>query len=223
MSVKYWEHLRKMRIGSNPRRRSQLIVAAILCAVALPLSGCSAFTGVQNAWTYNAGWNEKMLRDKNYFSARRAWKTRAHCFENQKYIKDFARGFRAGYMDIADGGTGCTPTFPPREYWGWRYQSCEGQAKVSAWFSGFPHGARAAEEDGIGNYSQIQTSLGIQQEYAQHGLMSSDYTGVYPIPEKAVPNGLNGPVVGNVPAPAAEAYIESSESFLPQVQPVIGY
>ncbi len=56
---------------------------------------------------------------------------------------------------VADGSDGCTPSFPPNTYWGWRYQSAEGQAKVAAWFSGYPHGARAAEEDGVGNWTQI--------------------------------------------------------------------
>ncbi|MCE3015802.1 MAG: hypothetical protein ACK56W_04385 [Pirellula sp.] len=129
-----------------------------------------------------------MLRDKHTIAAKRAWNARSSCFQNQKYIKDFARGFRAGYMDVADGGTGCVPSFPPREYWGWRYQSCEGQAKVSAWFSGFPHGVRAAEEDGIGNYYQMQSSAGVQQQYAQHGMLDPAYQGIYPIPQTAIPN-----------------------------------
>lgn len=106
-------------------------------------------------------------------------------------------------MDVADGGTGCVPTFPPREYWGWKYQSCEGQARVAAWFAGYPHGARAAEEDGIGNYYQIQTSANIQHQYSQHGLMDPAYQGIYPVPPDAVPNpytlqqGLQP--VGNLP------------------------
>ncbi|XZE36397.1 hypothetical protein SH501x_001963 [Pirellulaceae bacterium SH501] len=190
MSVNFTELAAAISNVSKKRSRRRLVVAMLLGAVVLPFGGCSAFTGLHNVWTYNAGWNEKMLRDRNAVSARRAWHARKDCFANQKYIKDFARGFRAGYMDIADGGTGCVPTFPPREYWGWRYQSCEGQAKVSAWFSGFPHGARAAEEDGIGNYSQIQTSLSIQQQYAQHGLLDPSYQGMYPIPQQAVPDGI---------------------------------
>ena len=165
MSVKLWERVREIGRVSKASSKRRLVLAALLGAALLPMcSGCSAFTAANNSWTYNRQWNDKMLRDKHVVAAKRAWNARSSCFQNQKHVKDFARGFRAGYMDVADGGTGCVPSFPPREYWGWRYQSCEGQAKVSAWFSGFPHGVRAAEEDGIGNYYQMQTSAGIQRQ-----------------------------------------------------------
>jgi hypothetical protein len=59
---------------------------------------------------------------------------------------------------------------------------------VAAWFAGYPHGARAAEEDGIGNYYQVQTSANIQHQYAQHGLLDPAYQGIYPVPANAVPN-----------------------------------
>jgi hypothetical protein len=213
MSVKLWKRAGRAQSKCSSRRRS--IIAAILAAVVLPLGGCTA---MHNSWTYNSYWNEKMLRDKNTVAARRAWHARSACFANQKDLKDFARGFRAGYMDIADGGTGCLPTFPPREYWGWKYQSCEGQAKVAAWFAGFPHGARAAEEDGIGNYSQIQTSLPVQQQYAQQGMLDPSYQGIYPIPEAAVPNAYTG---ATKPMNQGELIMQndSAPTLLPTDQP----
>ena len=110
-------------------------------------------------------------------------------------MKEFAQGFKAGYMEIADGGTGCSPAFPPREYWGWKYQSCEGQARVAAWYAGYPHGARAAEEEGIGSWTQIQTSTSIQQQYAQHGMLNQSSSGIYPIAQSAIPNGRPQAVV----------------------------
>ncbi len=101
----------------------------------------------------------------------------------KKHLHEFCEGFRAGYDAIAEGGDGCTPAFPPRQYWGWRYQSAEGQEKVAAWYAGFPHGARAAEEDGIGNWGQIQTSSAIQQRYDEHGMLGPGQTpGMYPMP-----------------------------------------
>jgi hypothetical protein len=151
----------------------------------LPIGGCH---GLQNCCKVGNYWNEKMLRDKHAWAAKRAWNDRFTCFENQPHVRDFANGFKAGYIDVADGGTGCVPTFPPRDYWGWKFQSCEGQARVSAWFAGYPHGARAAEEEGIGNYYQIQTSMNIQQQYAQHGRLDPAYQGIYPVPQQAVPS-----------------------------------
>jgi hypothetical protein len=190
MSLKHTE-LKKprqvQRFSSSIRRRSIRFV--VLISALFQITGCSAWTGVNNSWKYNGSWNETMMGYRNRCSSSKAWHSRKHHFCNQKYLKEFAHGFKSGYENVADGGNGCTPAFPPREYWGWKYQSCEGQARVAAWFSGFPHGARAAEEDGIGHWTQIQTSSNIQQQYAQRGMLNQSYAGIYPIPESAVPNG----------------------------------
>jgi hypothetical protein len=162
--------------------RWQLCAVLVTGSALVPTTGCTALTGVQQAWTYNSYWNEGIMGYRHTCMASKAWHGRKHYFANQPNLKDFARGFKAGYMSVADGGDGCTPAFPPREYWGWKYQSCEGQARVSAWFSGYPHGVQAAEQEGIGGWTQIQTSKGIQNEYVQHGRMPSDYNGTYPVP-----------------------------------------
>jgi len=154
-----------------------------------PFAGCTAFTAANNGYQYNGYWNKTMMGQRNKSSAAKAWHSRKHHFCNEKYLREFSQGFKAGYMEVADGGTGCTPAFPPREYWGWKYQSCEGQARVAAWYSGFPHGARAAEEGGIGGWTQIQTSSTVQQQYAQHGMLNQSSSGMYPIAQSAIPNG----------------------------------
>ena len=126
-------------------------------------------------------------------------------------------------MDVADGGTGCTPAFPPRDLWGWKYQSCEGQARVAAWFAGYPHGARAAEEDGIGNWNQIQTSSSIQEQYAQRGMLAPNAAGMYPIPQAAVPNGMPQPEFpGPHGFPIDHTMEEIDESSLPTDGETIG-
>ncbi|MCU0710709.1 MAG: hypothetical protein MUC43_01525 [Pirellula sp.] len=193
----------------RPVKRRLLL--ALLAAVLLPVSGCQTlYTGL-GIGNY---WNEKRLRDRNAWAAKNAWNSRFECFTNQPHLRDFSKGFKAGYMDVADGGTGCVPIFPPREYWGWKYQSCEGQARVAAWFAGYPHGARAAEEDGIGNYYQVQTSANIQHQYAQHGLMDPAYQGMYPVPPDAVPNpyGLQPGVNMSGGAPIPGDFSLQSES-----------
>ncbi len=82
------------------------------------------------------------------------------------------------------GSEACTPAFAPRQYWGWKYQSAEGQQKVAAWYSGYPHGARAAEEDGIGNWTQIQTSMTFKKNLADQGMLGPGQTpGMYPMPQ----------------------------------------
>ena len=151
MSVKYIEIAKScQKRGWLQFVKKRFAFLLLACSAAVPFAGCTAFTGLNNSWQYNGYWNQTMMGQRNKSSASKAWHCRKHHFCNEKYMKEFSQGFKAGYMDIADGGTGCTPAFPPREYWGWKYQSCEGQARVAAWYSGFPHGARAAEEDGIG-------------------------------------------------------------------------
>ncbi len=145
-------------------------------------TGCSSLSGFQNEFRYNRSMDEFVAGYRNSAWSAKAWHCRKHQFCNERYLHDFCRGFRAGYESVADGGNSCTPAFPSREYWGWKYQSAEGQAKVSAWFAGYPHGAKAAEEDGVGNWTQIQTSTGIQSEYAQFGQMQNAQVGMYPIP-----------------------------------------
>lgn len=206
MSVKHIE-IAGSRQKSNLLRlvRKRLAILLLASSATVPLAGCSAFTGLNNSWQYNGYWNQTMMGHRNKSSASKAWHCRKHHFCNEKYLREFSQGFRAGYMDVADGGKGCTPSFPPREYWGWKYQSCEGQARVAAWYSGFPHGARAAEEDGIGTWTQIQTSSAIQQQYAQHGMLNAETSGMYPIPQAAVPNGR--------PPAAVATQVMMEESF----------
>ncbi len=148
------------------------------------LSGCTAVQSGKNSWQYNGAWNEMMTGYRNTAWANKSWHARKHQFCREKHMHEFAEGFRAGYQAIADGSDGCTPAFAPRQYWGWKYQSGEGQEKVSAWYSGFPHGARAAEEDGIGNWTQIQTSVGLQKNLSEQGMLGPGQApGMYPMPQ----------------------------------------
>lgn len=164
-----------------------VIGQAVLCGVVLisGLSGCSTLQNAQRAITNNGAWNETVLVMRNRTYSARAWHRRKHAFKCEKYIRDFAAGFRQGYEDVANGSDGCTPAFPPQNYWSWEYQSAEGQARSAAWFSGYPHGARAAEEDGVGNWAQIQMSAACQAECQQCGLFEHEGN-VYPIPGQPV-------------------------------------
>lgn len=142
----------------------------LLTLLGFSSTGCSTFSGLGNSFQYNDCCNDFMLGFRNRAWSARSWHEKKKCYKNQKHIHDFCRGFRQGYEDVASGKDGCVPAFPPREYWGWKYQSPEGQCKVNAWFAGYPMGAKAAEEDGLGYYSQIQTSGCMEQQFAAHGL-----------------------------------------------------
>lgn len=180
--------------------------------------GCTSLSNLQESLRYNESWNDWVISQRNAAWSARAWHLRKHHFCREKYLDDFCAGFRAGYMDVASGSNGCTPAFPPQDYWGWKYQSAEGQGRVAAWFAGYPHGARAAEEDGVGHFSQIQMSSGIYNEYDQAGIVEAP-THLYPMPENlppyanplpphaqavpgGIPQGVQVPDGGSVIAPS---------------------
>jgi hypothetical protein len=151
----------------------------LTAALALCSAGCTALTapatlvtgpvhGIKEQLQYNDEADELITGWRNLVYSQNAWRQHRPQFEAHPYVNDFGYGFRAGYCSVASGGNGCPPPVAPRRYWSWKYQTPEGQAKVAAWFEGFPHGVRAAEEEGIGNWSEIQVSYAVKQEYCDH-------------------------------------------------------
>ncbi|GIW96913.1 MAG: hypothetical protein KatS3mg111_0246 [Pirellulaceae bacterium] len=104
-------------------------IAPVVAVLVLTLTGCSTF---QNGWNLvgrSTAWNDTVLALKHRSMAAKAWHRRKHSFHCEAYLRDFRKGFEAGYIDVANGSDGCTPAHPPREYWSWQYQSAEGQAR----------------------------------------------------------------------------------------------
>jgi hypothetical protein len=166
----------------RPWSRPLLGVAAA-ALMATSFTGCMTVHNGWEALSHNGAWNDTVIVLRNRSFSAKAWHRRKHHFCNEKYLKDFCAGFRAGYEDTAAGKGECTPAFPPQEYWGWDCQSAEGHARSSAWFAGYPQGARAAEEDGLGSWQQIPMSSGLQAEYQQTGMFTHQGA-LYPIPDE---------------------------------------
>ncbi len=153
------------------------------------------------------------------FSAK-AWHRRKHNFCREKYLKDFCAGFRAGYEDVANGAGECTPAFPPSEYWGWEFQSAEGQGRTSAWFAGYPHGARAAEEEGLGHYQQLPMSVEMQAQYQQTGMFTHEGA-LYPIPSEDEVERMQAgpapvPMHGDIPMDVIREQIPEGAVLVPE-------
>jgi len=144
-------------------RAMGMLSACVLVAVG---GGCSALQGVRDYAQYNDVTDDFVVGWRNYAWANKAWHARKGYHACEPQLHDFGEGFRAGYRDVAAGSNGCPPPLPPRQYWSWKYQNPEGQAKTGAWFAGYPHGAKAAEEDGAGNWREIPVSHVIEQQYA---------------------------------------------------------
>jgi len=129
--------------------------------------------------------------------AQKAWHQWSWCYDEINHPHHFAKGFKAGYRDVLDGGKGCQPTLPPRCYWKSCYRSAEGRCKVNAWFDGFSHGAMAAQQDGAGNWNQIPISPTARMNLQ----MASAQPKAFGIATYGVPM----PIAGSVPPPAPAA------------------
>ena len=130
------------------------------------LSGCQATEGIRNQLAYSDACNDLIVGWRNRVWSSQAWHENQELAADQRFPGDFEAGFLDGYAAAGQGSDGCPPPIPPRKYWSWKYQTPEGQGKVAAWYAGWPHGARAAEEDGTTTWSQIQVSHQIEQQYA---------------------------------------------------------
>jgi hypothetical protein len=188
--------------------------------------GCSAVSGpaalvwgplrgIRDRLHYSDECDEMMMGWRNLVYSQASWRNHRGQYVGHPYVHDFGEGFRAGYVDVASGNNGCPPAVPPRKYWSWRYQSPEGQAKVSAWFEGYAHGARAADEEGIGNWSQLQISYAIKAQYCDRCIGGEPGPMLVPTPN--APGALpNGPPPEVVPAMPQSELIIPGEAAIPR-------
>jgi hypothetical protein len=145
-STRSW--LRKFNYQQNG-----MVIAIVL---SLGISGCSTVGGLKSiASSGTINDTVETLRNKSYSA--RAYYRRQHNFANVAYPRDFQAGFRAGFEAIADGKPGCPPTFPPKQYWGWEFQSVEGQSRTAAWFAGYPYGVQAARDEGVTGWNHLRS------------------------------------------------------------------
>ena len=177
------------------RRLQQTLLGLSLGLIATGFSGCTMLGGLQSKVSNSDCLDDFMVSHRNKVMAARAWMRVRHCYRGHSYPKDLQAGFIAGYLEVATGGSGCTPTVVSPQYWGWRHQCGNGQAAINAWFEGFPLGAKAAEQDGIGAFNQIRLNT---VQYAMPTMTGSA------VPTTAVPpfetDPLGVPMAAPVPA-----------------------
>ena len=192
-------------------------VAAGCLAVALTSSmGCRGL----NHWyhEFQGCVSNHMVDYSNRALAERAWIREKHRFCDRQYVQEFKDGFIKGYLDVATGGDGCTPTIAPPKYWGWAYQTPYGQAAVNAFFQGFPFGAKAAEQDGVGYWSEIPTS-GLSNTLSPYGSgVITEEVVPMPVPEVLAPEAVE--IIAPAVTDGASLTIESpSDELAPSPAP----
>ncbi len=152
-----------------------------------------------------------MIAHRNRVFAAKAWYREQHCHKNRPHLDEFKAGFLQGYMDIAEGGDGCLPCVAPDQFWGWRYQSPDGQAAINAWFAGYPLGIKAAEQDGVGHWGH--------SHYGEHSIATTSKpqeTSATP----AQPGGEPLPTGPDGLPMMQETILPGSARFVPDGQPV---
>ncbi|WP_143543759.1 hypothetical protein [Rhodopirellula sp. MGV] len=210
---------------------------ALAGTAALILTGSAGCSILTNAYSYarkSDCLDDFMLSHRNKVFAQRAWFREASCHAGQANLSEFKAGFIKGYIDVANGGSGCTPSVAPSQYWGWKYQSPGGQAAIGAFFAGYPYGAKAAEQDGLSNWSNVRphrlpsdpdaepateaTPAPAPVMYGPDGMPLQEY--IVPGSEVEVIMPSNGePYPGNTPLPTEELLLspESGETLpMPQ-------
>lgn len=85
----------------------------------------------------------------------------------RKFREHFRKGFVEGYCEVCNGGDGYIPAMPPKEYWGYEFQSSDGAECVSAWFDGFPEGVAAARKANAGKNADMYISNMIERAVQQ--------------------------------------------------------
>ena len=140
-------------------RLRRLVLGLTLGFTTAGLTGCTMLGGLQQKLSNTDCLDDFIVSHRNKVMATRAWLRVKKCYRGHRYPKDLRAGFIAGYLEVATGGSGCTPTVVSPQYWGWRHQCGNGQAAINAWFEGFPLGVKAAEQDGIGHYNQIRLNM----------------------------------------------------------------
>lgn len=147
------------RSTMRSRRMRGLLVVATVASLIAPSTGCMLVNGIQRGFSRHDSLDEFMVNYRNRAWAARAWLCRKDRYAGHSYLADLEAGFRQGYEDVAAGGSGCLPAVCPRSYWGWQYQSADGQARMNAWFEGYPLGVQAAEQDGVGHWGNVGTAF----------------------------------------------------------------
>ncbi len=145
--------------NSQPSRSktfAQVVLFTGLSIVMLGSTGCTMFSGLGRAVSQHDGLDKFMISHRNSTMAAKAWHCQKGNFCNPSSA--FKDGFYDGYAAVAKGGVVCPPTTAPSKYWGWMYQSSNGQSAVNDWFAGYPMGVQAARQDCIGDWSQISTT-----------------------------------------------------------------
>lgn len=178
--------------------------------------GCVPLRGLKDQFHYTNSIYEASNQIHNRLRADRVWRRESRAYSDEPHFKDFGAGFRQGYFDVACGENGCPPPLPPRTYWRRHYETPEGQEQIAAWYAGYPHGVRAAEQDLAGAFHLIRSS-GLVTEPKEMAWEAVEppvapETIESPAPEWKVPPDIEAPAPPNKATEDAASAAEPNEA-----------
>ncbi|WP_144996109.1 hypothetical protein [Polystyrenella longa] len=121
-----------------------------------------------------------------------------------KDARHFERGWKEGYTDVALGGDGNPPTFPPVPYRSFKYRNPEGHQIIDLWFEAYREGANAAFTEGVQHFNYLPTSD--HQRY--QGILSST-TSTVVTPQRMTPTEV---------APHEEYFVPPAKGAEPPIK-----
>ncbi|HXG09750.1 MAG TPA: hypothetical protein VNK04_08170 [Gemmataceae bacterium] len=139
--------------------RTFYLACISLCAAAAGCGLVAHATRNLSHETHRAA-NEVCMRARNRKAADAAWDQVRQSSPGVPFSRDYARGFKDGFLDYLEaGGTGEPPPVPDKRYWGVHYQTVEGHQAMEDWFAGYRHGAAAAQQSGLREVIMLPVSL----------------------------------------------------------------
>ena len=104
---------------------------ALVMWLLMPIAGCASFNDSRYEHTQKA-------------RAKAAWRCVPDQVKQHCYPKDYEKGWKDGFYDVATGGKGCPPVVAPQEYWRPEQilENCDNRRH--AYYHGFQDGAACA-------------------------------------------------------------------------------
>ena len=104
---------------------------------------------------------DQRYRNVNRLRASSAWRDARDCVPESLQTRDYARGWKDGYFDVATGGCGDQPAVAPSCYWSAKYQCAEGRCKIDQYFAGWQAGAICADKQGRNLWHNVPLRHGV--------------------------------------------------------------
>ncbi|MEZ6045090.1 MAG: hypothetical protein R3C11_05820 [Planctomycetaceae bacterium] len=128
-----------------------------------------------------------------------------------QHARHYERGWKEGYTDVALGGDGNPPTFPPVPYRSFKYRSPEGHQIIDLWFDAYRQGANAALQEGVQHWNYLPTS---QHQHYREIIHATEPAVIpyEPTPVNALPITEEEPLESSEPSSVPQVLMELKQT-----------